>query len=189
MRPILRTKIIAYDELAFPSEEVNPYLPPEDKDSNWTIDEDDIRWDNLRTTDNHDRYLAANIGPGHYRPIIVLQLKLSEHLNADTRATLSKEGIGKLRVIIGRPKSKNVFLRSSFPENENIKYQLFTDQVSREFDLVPENEGHVHVDLGPVQFTIDEPKAELGIVLQWTGMRGFAGLDDPIAQIAVVHLR
>lgn len=189
MRPIIRTKLIGLDELAFPSDEVNPYLPPEDKKSNWTIDEKDIRWDNLRTTDSHDRYLATNLGAGYFRPDLVLRLKLSKHLNATTKATLSKDGIGKLRVTIGFPKSKDVFLHKSFPENANLKSQLFTAETSTEIILRPEHEDLFRVDIGTARITIDQPKTQLGILIQWTGMRGFANLDDPIAQIAVEHLR
>lgn len=186
---ILRTKVIGLDELAFPSEEVNPYLPPEDVSSNWAIDEKDIRWDNLRTTEGHDRYLATNVESGYYRPDLILSLKLSQHLNAATKAELGNEGIGKLRITIGFPKSKKVFLHEPFPEGVNLKSQLFNAQASTEVTLLPAHEGLFHVDFGTTRITIDEPKSELGILIQWTSVRGFAKLDDPIAQIAIENLR
>jgi len=189
MCPIVRTKIITRDELAYPSEEVNPYLPSEDSKSNWAIDEKDMRWDNLRSTNNHDRYLAGNIGPGYYRPGLILRLKLSNHLDASNKAILSKEGMGSLRVTIGFPKSKDIFLHKSFPENESLKTQLFSSEATQVIKLVPGNEGLFRVDMDPSRITIDQMKAELGVLLQWTDMRGFKNLKDPIAQIAIEQIR
>ena len=189
MRLILRTKIIRHDDLCFPANAVNPEISLEDNKLNWTIDENYIRWDHLGKRDSHVRCLATNVEPGHYRPDLVLYLQLSKHLNASMKAKAGETAIGKLRVIIGFPMSKSVFLHQSFPENENMENQLFTAQASTEFNLLLANEGPINVDLGRTRITIDQPKTELGILLQWTEMRGFEWLDDPIAQIAVEELR
>lgn len=189
MRPLLRTVVLEHSDFVHPGEDVNPYLPFEDKQSTWSIDENDMRWNLLRTSDSHDRYLATNIAPGNYRVDLHLQLKLSNYLGAAARATLNQEGIGKLRIVIGFPRSKDIFLHESFPENDDLKNRLFSAIDEREFTLIPNNAGLLTVEMCTPMLTVSQPKAELGVLLQWIEVRGFANIDEPIAQMAIERIR
>lgn len=193
VRHVIRTHVIFSEDLVSPSETVNPthstIAGTQVKVSDWTV-EDNTRWLQLRKYDKHARYLAANIKPGHYAVEIVLEFRLSPNLTLAHIEQIQKEGVGKLRIAIGPPKTKDLFLRERFLENSDLAEKLFASRLDRKYNLKAKD-GALQLELRGVLHVESKANAnsQLGVLLQWSEIKGFPGSDDSIVNMSLDQVR
>jgi hypothetical protein len=189
VRRIKSSTVYGPDDFCHPSEDVNPYEVAGTAGPNWTIDENDIRWNHLCKNESHDRYMVTSVAEGHYAVQVILSLQISEKLTAVLKKSLNEAPLGKLHVVAGFPKSKKDFLHKTYPENTGLKDSLFSASAEKTYDLLP-NSGSIVVDFIENVFTLDSTESnEIGILLQWTEMRSFNHCNDAIAQVCLDQLR
>lgn len=189
VRRIKRTMVCYPDDFCHPSEIVNPDVHSETGLPKWTIGENYTRWNHLRKVNSHDRYLVPNVSPGHYALHLYLHLKMSEKLTADLIRGLSDQNVGKLRVVVGFPKSKRDFLHTAYPEAASLKDSLFKAYDQKELVINPVTAITLIKFPETTVFNVNEADSEIGVLLQWTDMKGFKVCNDAIAQISIHQLR
>jgi hypothetical protein len=188
---IRRTFVRYATDFCHPSEEVNPNVHGKTGLPNWTIDEDDTRWNHLRKFDSHDRYLVTNVSPGHYILHFHLGVKISEKLTTDLRRQLEGQNLGELRVVIGFLKDRSSFLHQMYPETRDLKDILFKGCDQKELVINPATSSSTtRVDFPETTVLhVDEAGDHIGVLLQWSNMKGFKDCNEALVQISIPELR
>jgi hypothetical protein len=191
VRKVRRTMIHYATDFCHPSEKVNPDVHGETGLPNWTIDEDDTRWNHLRKFNSHDRYLVTNVSPGHYILHFHLGLKVSEKLTADLKRQLEGQNLGELRIVIGFPKDKSDFLHQVYPETKELKDILFEGCDQKELVINPAiSSSTTRIDFPETTILhVDEAGGNIGVLLQWSNMKGFKVCNEALVQISIPELR
>ena len=180
VRRVLRTYVVSTSDMEFASSCSDP---------NWTIQED-YRFFHLRERNSHARFLATAIEPGHYSISLILCLKISPKLTPALIQQLDGGVLGKLRITVGFPVSRKVFLHGEYPE-EGLQERLFAQKTQKEIILAASEEGAVKIEMSAV-FHVpanDQSRSQIGFVLQWSEMRSFAQSDEAIMQVALIESR
>jgi len=188
---VKRTMVFYANDFCHPFEVVTPEVHEETGLPNWTIDETDTRWNHLRKFDSHDRYLVTNVRPGHYILQIYLAVNISEKLTVDLRKQLEGKNLGELRVVIGVPKDKSKFLHHVYPKTANLKDSLFERHVQQELVIKPGTSSSTTRINFPetTRLDVDQAGSQVGVLLQWSNMKGFKSRNDALVQISIPQLR
>jgi hypothetical protein len=158
-------------------------------DPNWTIQEN-CRFFHLRERNSHARFLATAVEPGHYSISLILTLKKSPQLTPALIQQLDGGVLGKLRIMVGFPVSRKVFLHGEYPE-ESLPERLFAQKTQKEITLTASEGGSMKIEMSAV-FHVpanDPSRSQTGFVLQWSEMRSFAQSDEAIMQVALTETR
>jgi hypothetical protein len=180
IRRVLRTHVLPVDDMEFASGPSDP---------NWTMEEN-YRWLHLGERNSHARFLATNIKPGHYSVSIILCSKISPKLTPTLIDQLNDGVLGKLRITVGFPISRKVFVHGEYPEDDLPK-KLFTQKTQKQLNLLASEGGNENIMLSAV-FHVpggDQTRSQIGFVLQWSDIISFAHSDSAIVQIALIEAR
>lgn len=178
----------ALQDLVPPGEIVHPQTSHGRAQPNWSV-EQDVRWHHLLENNNHARFFASSVEPGHYVITFVIDFLFSSTLSQSHLDQLGESGFGNLRLAAGRINSKQQFFKERFREDESLAGKLLNDSFCDDYII---NFGqqrkvelkHVfHIESGP------NAKAELGFLMQWSEMQSFVGSDEPLVSISLNEVR
>ena len=176
------------------SETVNPQTSQDRGYHNWTVTSE-TRTHHLYKG-NHARYLASGIPSGHYQATFIIQLSLSPKVTQAHKDQLKAPGAwGKLRLaggVFASKQAKQRFFRDRFVEDADLAKKLFNegggyfdDYVLRPADTTLhaslEHVFHIEVSSGAT--------AEMGFLLQWSGVPSFTNSDEPLLHLSVLKIR
>jgi hypothetical protein len=114
---------------------------------------------------------------------------MSKKLTAEIRQKLEGQDVGEIRIVVGFPKDKSKFLHEVYPETADLKDSLFKGYDQRELVINPVSATtRVNFPEATV-FHVDEVDSQIGVVLQWSNMKGFRVCNDALTQIAIPELR
>jgi hypothetical protein len=201
VRHILKTEVLKQDDFIPPHDDVNPEKSVDQVKTFITLEPDvnrpecELRWHFLHGTDSHLRYLAATTEPGHYAAHLTILTRLSGSLTQAGRDVLKKEGLGYLRIGLGTLKNKKQFFRSRYYEESFQSLvleegQMITKLLDSYWWTVIKLPGdgepvNIHADC---VFPVETPQ-DLGLIIQWSGIRAFASGNEATVSINVADVR
>lgn len=201
MRHILKTEVLKPDDFVPPHDDVNPEKSSDGSMTYITLESDvnqpgsEVRWHHLHDADSHLRYLTATAQPGHYAAHLTIIPRLSSSLGQVGKDELKKEGLGYLRIGLGTLKNKKQFFRTRYREESFQSVTLAEeDIINRSLEdywwtviKLPGDAQPVYVNADCV-FSVENPQ-ELGLIIQWSGIRTFASGNEAVVSINVADIR
>jgi hypothetical protein len=190
IRHIIRSFCLrqADQELVPPGSIVHPQTSPGRAQPNWSI-EQDVRWHHLLKFNNHTRFLASSIEPGHYVITFFIEFRFSPKVVQSHLDQLGESGFGNLRLAAGTINTKQQFFKERFLEDESLVGKLLKDGFYDDYILSSGGLGGIELNY---MFSIESRpnvKAELGFVMQWSNVRSFVGSDEPFADMSLIEVR
>jgi hypothetical protein len=130
-----------------------------------------------------------------------MEVQLSSQLSEAGKAQLRKDGTGHLRVALGVPNNKKMFFNGRYREEAFGSAALTEDSLihkllnGKEYwsDVV-----NINVDQLTIQIASDvmlnlesdlQCGSELGLILQWSGVRAFEKLNEAVVRLCVLQIR
>lgn len=208
---ILSTQILGQDDLTPPRDVVNPEYNSEKTKVNWSIETfptdpttnggkqgtQDWRMIHLHGNDSHARFLTS-ANPGHFAIVLYLELHISSLLSQEDRQMLQEEGIGWLRVSFGTLHNKKDFFTGRYREDTFDSTALTKDSLPHKL-LLEYWYDVVRIPIGPqLRITSDAVisvegrqglSTDLGLILQWSGVRAFNNNNQALVQMTVTNIR
>lgn len=201
VRHILKTELLKKDDFVPPHDDVNPEKSVDQLKTFITLEPDanrpgcELRWHFLHGTDSHLRYLTATVEPGHYAAHLTILIRLSGSLSQAGRDDLKKEGLGYLRIELGTLRNKKQFFRTRHCEES---FQSLVLEEGQMIDKLLNNYWWTVIKLPgdgePVDIHADcvlpvETPEDLGLIIQWSGIRAFASSNEATVSINVTDIR
>jgi hypothetical protein len=152
----------------------------------------------LHGNDSHARFLTS-AKPGHFAITLYLDLVISPALGKEDRQILQEEGIGLLRISLGTLRNKKDFFTGRYRE-DTFNHRTCTED-SLPHKLLKEYWWDVvRIPISPPVIQINSDavlsvegrrgvSTDLGLILQWSGVRSFEGDGESLARIAVNNIR
>ncbi|KAJ4352499.1 uncharacterized protein N0V89_007847 [Didymosphaeria variabile] len=201
IRHILKTEVLKPDDFIPPHDDVNPEQSADQLKTFITLEPDvnrpesEMRWHFLHGADSHLRYLTATVEPGHYAAHLTILTRLSGLLNQAGLDDLKEEGLGYLRVGLGTLRNKKQFFRTRYQEESFASLvleegQMIDKMLDRYWWTVVKLPGDgepvvLHADC---VFSLETPE-DLGLIVQWSGIRAFASGNEATVSINVADIR
>jgi len=200
MRHIVKTVVLNPQDYIPPHDEVNPEKSPDGLKTYITLEPDvnqngsEARWHHLHGANSHLRYLTATTEPGHYAAHITIQPRLSPLLSQAAKNELKQNGLGYVRIGLGTLKNKKQFFRTRYREESfdsvrlaegEIINKLLEDYWWTVIKLPGDGEPvHVHAD---TVFPVEKPQ-DLGLIIQWSGIRAFESNNNAVVAINIASM-
>ena len=145
--------------------------------------------------------MTSGVPTGHYAITITIEVQLSSQLSEAGKAQLRKDGTGYLRVALGVPNNKKMFFNGRYREEAFDSATLTEDSLIHKllngkeywWDVV-----NISVDQLTIQIASDvmlnlesdlQCGSELGLILQWSGVRAFEKLNEAVVKLYVLQIR
>lgn len=210
---IISTQRLFPDDLTPPLEVVNPEYSPDKSKVNWSIVEGPKdpaanggkegvqcwRMSHLHGNDSHARFLTSAT-PGHFAITIYFETAISTLLTQEDRQELKEEGLGWLRVSFGTLRSNKEFFTGRYREDsfdhmfcaeESLPHKLLKEYW---WDVVriPLNESNMMHVMSDAVLSVEghrDERKDLGLILQWSGVRCFKSGNEPLIKLTVHNIR